>query len=120
MLEYPRDYEEAKVIIKNSVNGPVSKHYKKLNLLRSSLITLLGIGAAATIGIIKKDIAFFGVSLHLFAGISLASLYPIFFRKKVDRAIKNGTYFDGKSEEEIMNIARAHVAEYNKLQGKVK
>ena len=41
MLEYPRDYEEAKVIIKNSVNGPVSKHYKKLNLLRSSLITLL-------------------------------------------------------------------------------
>ena len=118
MLEYPKNYEEAKIIIKNSVGGPVSEHTKKLNILRSTFITLLGIGAAVTLGIVKKDMAFTAASLPFFGAISATSFYPLFFKMKVDKSIKNETYFEGKSEEQIINIARAHVDEYNKIQSR--
>ncbi len=115
-MEKPKNYEEAKMIIKNSVNDNVSKNFYKINYLRAGVVSGLVLGVAATLGIIWKSAMVGFSALPLGAVICFPTLLPIIHQKKVDRRIKNDTYFYGKSEETIMRIANNHVEEYNRLE----
>ncbi len=116
MLEKPKNYEEAKLIIKNSVGDKLTNRYMKLNVLRSSLITLLTIGAATALGVARKS-AMVGLACIPFASvISFGAFLPVIYQKRTEKRIKDDSYFVGKSEETIMRVANQHVDEYNRLE----
>ncbi len=117
MLEKPRNYEEAKIVIKNSINDDLQKYNKSWNKKRSIVITSICAAVAVAIGAAK------GVSVGLasvpFLGVvSLSSLAPFIIRKNVDKEIQSGAYFKDKSEEDIIKIASAYVDQYNDFEKK--
>ncbi len=114
-LEYPKDYEEAKIILKNSVNDDLIKRNRKINIIRSSLIAALSFGASAALGKFTVPTNFY-LTLPIAATASLVGFYPLIAEHKIDKQIKSGKYFEGKTEEEIITSATRYVDEYNKYE----
>ncbi len=116
MQEMPENYEEAKIIIKNSVGSEVEKAYLKKQKLKAIFVTALSFGATAAIGIITKLPLNVLVTLPIAAAFSLHQFLPILFQKKVDKRIENGDYFKKKTEEQVIDIAKKVVNEANEFE----
>ena len=113
MLESPKNYEEAKVIIKNSVGDNYQKHFMRKAALRTAFVSLASFGAAVAVGLISKNQT---AALYMLPGsalISLTTLVPFILQHRTNKRIESGKYFENKTEQEIMNIARTYVSDYN-------
>lgn len=118
MLERPNNYEEAKIIIKNSVDDEYEHRNMKVNALRAGIITAISFGIAGLIGLAtKKPIAFLSM-LPPAIIMSLSGLGPILAQWRTNNRINSGQYFQNKSEEQIINIADDYVEEYNNFMKK--
>ena len=115
MLKEPENYEEAKQIIENSIGDALRIQYRKFNTVRSVIISSLLFGGAAWRAISLKDASLFFFMLPFACMGSLWTLVPFVLEKRTNKLIRNGTFFQDKTETEIIQIARDHVREYNQV-----
>ena len=123
MLQKPETYEEAKKIIEYSAEKTdLIKRNKRIMKLQSGLLTAIGVGTSALLGILTESPEVFVGTLPVAGLISLESIMPYFIYCNNNKKIKNGTYFEGKSEEKIIDLATKYVEGHNELEreGKIK
>lgn len=113
------DYTEAKLVIMDGVD---SKYYKKrlgVARLRALLVATIGAAAATALGFIVGDPVVAVGALPVAEGLMAPLMAPYFISSSARRQVKNGTYFDKKSQSEVIDIANKHLREeeeYNKKQ----
>ena len=112
MLEHPKTYEEARIILKDSANDDYMKHCQKRALLRGGLVTLLCVGAASLVGL-KYGSNMIIDTIPIGSMISLSSFIPYFINKDTQRLKRTEKYIKGKSEEQVISLASHYVDEYN-------
>ena len=112
-MEYPKNYEEAKIIIKGIPNGEYYKSINKTNKKRALLVTGLSFGVSVALGLITGKPSLTYLSLPLAGAASYLSFLPLLVHKMAANKTISGEYFEGKSEEEIMQIAKDYVDGYN-------
>ncbi len=117
-MQYPKDYEEAKMIIKNSTTDDYAKSNNKKNLLRAGIISSLCFASAAAVGLFTGKTNLMIPSMIIAGSLSLTTLFPIISNKSIKNEIDSGRYFEGKSESDIMRIASNYVTEYNSFEKK--
>ena len=116
MLEKPKNYEEAKKIIENTVGDDMQEHKLKVAKLRSLVAVGVGAAAAVTAGVMTEDPTFGAIVLGNAMMIAAPFTFPYFFRKETAKNISNGSYFDDKSEEKIIHAANDYVERYNEFE----
>lgn len=115
MLEKPETYEEAKIIIKNSTTSEMAELNKKLLKIRAGFITAIGLTAATATGIVVNDPLVTIGLMPIFGTISISSIVQYLHYLRNQQKINDDTFFDDKSEEEIMKMAEEYVESYNKF-----
>ena len=123
MLERPENYEEAKKIIEYSAEKTdLIKRNKKIMKLQAGLLTAVGVGISGLLGVMTGSTEVFVGTLPVAGMISIESIIPYFIYCNNNKKIKNGTYFEGKSEEKIIDLATKYVEGHNQLEreGKIK
>lgn len=115
MLEKPETYEEAKIIIKNSTTSEMAELNKKLLKIRAGFITAIGLTAATAAGIVVNDPLVTIGLMPIFGTISISSIVQYLHYLRNQQKINDDTFFDDKSEEEIMKMAEEYVESYNKF-----
>ena len=115
MLEKPETYEEAKIIIKNSTTSEMAELNKKLLKIRAGFITAIGLTAATAAEIVVNDPLVTIGFMPIFGTISLTSIVQYLHYLRNQQKINDDTFFDDKSEEEIMKMAEEYVESYNKF-----
>ncbi len=113
MLEYPKNYEEAKIIIKNGLYDDYTKRVERKNLLRAGLVTALGAGAVYGVNALASKGGTFMFTVPIALTASFVSFLPVIAAYRSKKMLKEGSYFSRLSEEETMQMARHHVDEYN-------
>ena len=120
MLNYPKSYEEAKIILEGSVKSDYFQKQKRLSGLKNLFLTGCAIGAAIGVGVVKNDALLGALTLPNLILLESPLLLPYFLRVSTERKILNGTYFKEHTEEEIMIAAEDYVNRYNKYEEKNK
>ena len=116
MLSKPKNYEEAKIILKNSVGDELRTHNKKVNLIRAGIINTLVVGALVALGVKFNDITVPLAGLPFLGAAGFASFIPIITTHKTDKTLADGSYFKDKSEQQVIDIASRYVDEYNEYE----
>ncbi len=113
-MDYPKNYEEAKkIIIESNNDKDFNNSFLKRNRLREGLVAGLFMGTSVVLGLIQNNPEFITAGLP-FAGIAtLASMIPSAKQLITMKRIKDGSFFEGKSEQEIIDVAKKVVATYN-------
>lgn len=118
MLEKVNKYEEAKKVLKASTYSDYYQHMIKVQKLRAGFIATIGAAVGLVTGLITKSPTI-GIGLAACGGIlSLTSLLPVLGLKITQKDIRNGNYFLGKSEYEIIDTANQFIDESNKYDNK--
>ena len=115
MLEKPKNYEEAKKIIENAPNDDMQAKKMKTVKLRALAAVGVGVAAAISAGVMTEDPSMGAIVLGNSMFFAAPFTLPYFFRQRTKRELRNGTYFDDKSEEEVMKLADEYVDEYNEF-----
>ena len=113
MLEYPKTYEEARIVLKDSAHDDYMQYCQKKTLLRGGLITGISMGVAALFGVVSKSSTAFLAALPLASMISFSGFVPYIVNRNTMRRKESEKLIKGKSEEEVMKIASMYVDEYN-------
>ena len=113
MLEKPENYEEAKKILVDSATDDFNARYKKAFKLRAGLVTAIGLGVAATAGLVTQNPTWTTSMLPAVGVISLTGVMPLITFNKRLKSYKNGKYFEKNSEQRVMEVASTYVDEYN-------
>jgi hypothetical protein len=118
MKEKTNNYEEAKRIIKNSLDEPFFEHSKKVSKLRATFVAALGVSAAIAAGIATNDPSISIASLPLVALVDSPFLIAVYGHTRAKKQMDNGTYFDGMSEEKVIDLANGIVDQSNAYEEK--
>ncbi len=115
MKEKVETYEEAKKVIKDCTEEELVEHnrevYKKRTGLTAAILTSMAVAPG-----IMAETPVATISLLPSVGlVSLISFMPYRNYLKALASIKNGSFFEGKSEEEIINEANEYIDTYNKV-----
>ena len=93
LLKKPENYEEAKIIVRNSSESKFNKAYLNSIRFKAGLIAFVGAAVAVAVGLASRDVVV-GIAIFInFGLISLASLSPLFARKRSMKQIENGSFF---------------------------
>ena len=118
MINKATNYEEAKVIIKNSVNSDLHKKNLKTMKLRATFIAALGTSAAVAAGLLTQTPTLSFLIMPSVAILDSPFLLGVFAHKRAMKRIENGSYFQDKSQEEIIRIANDYANEANSFEQK--
>lgn len=118
MLEKPSNYQEAKKIIEDAIDDDLQTKKMRIAKLRSLLVVSLGVGAAVSVGVLTENPTLGAIALPNAMMLAAPFTIPYFLRKSTNKRIKNGTYFEDKSEAQIMDAAEDYVREYNAYEEK--
>ena len=116
MLEYPKTYEEAKIILKNSLHDDLHKHVMKKNILRGALVTAIAGGVAAGIGLIRGDVGATLAVLPIAVPASILGFAPVIVDMQVKAKVKDGSIFSGRTKQEVIDKAKKYVDTYNEFE----
>ena len=117
MIDYPENYEEAKQIIINSTTDEISEHNKRAYKLRGIFVSAVGVAATLGLSAVTREPAV--LALLPGAGLlGLSSLLSLYGYNKAVGHIQDGSYFEVRSEEEVMESARKYVDTYNDYERK--
>ena len=114
-MEYPKTYEEAKTIIKNSFDDDYNKHLNKKYLLRGGLITALAAGTAISLGAIKGNMTLPLGLLPIVGGASFLSFAPLIEKARIKKRLKNDELFKARREQDVIDEAIRYVDQYNQF-----
>lgn len=116
MLEKPKDFEEAKVLIKSSTTSDYNTAFLNAVKFKAGLVAAVGVGVSFIAGIVTKEPS---VTLAILPNVgifTLTALTPYFKRKSVIKDINNGDLFINVPKSEIMRLANLYVKEYNEFE----
>lgn len=116
MLSEPKDYEEAKKLLMESTDSEYHKRYLMALRLRAALITAVGVAGAFAIGAITNQPEATNAILPNAGLLGIINLLPVLSRKKLLGEIKDGSFFEDKSKEEIIEFAAGYVSDYNNME----
>ena len=111
MTEQVKNYEEAKVIIKNSINDDFSKSQHKAAKLRMLFGSVVSLGAIVGAGLATGSALVAGALVPVCGLINLPFIVTLLLQNKTKKEIQNGTYIERLSEEEAINIANKYSSE---------
>ena len=120
MIEKPKTYEEAKIILKSDEVKQVNKYLKKMAIRRMKLFPALLFASLNLIltapAINMQDPGMIKIALLTSTGtalMGLAGLIPDYIsRKKLEESINDGSYIENNSEEDVIKKAQAFVDDY--------
>ncbi len=115
MLKKPETCKEAVSIIQvcNSDKEYKKPFFRSL-LIKAGCITLALFVIAFIIGAVSRDYTNTLLILPMVCVIGLISLFPYWGLKRTTAQIRNGRFFAGKTESEIMALAERYVDSYNR------
>ena len=115
MKEYVKNYEEAKLVIIDHAEKEIKKEEPKLVQKKRAILTaVIGLGIASACAIIKKQPL---IVPALLPGVALATyipLEPLVKQRKVYNSIKDGSFFNEFSEEDIITQANKYIDQDNR------
>lgn len=112
------DYVEAKLVIIDGVDSKYYKNMLRVSRLRALFAATIGAAAAAAVGIISGDPILSVGAFPIAESLAMPLMVPYFINSSVRRKVLNGSYFDDKSEREIISIANEHINEVNQFEEK--
>jgi hypothetical protein len=118
MIKHTDDYQEAKIIIKNSVNDEFNQKLNKAAKLRALFTSVVGVSAVVATGIVSQDPVITGAMVPVCGMISLPFMLPFFAQKATKKSVESGKYFDDKSQSDIINTANEYADQYNEWEAK--
>ena len=114
MLEHPQTYEEAKRIIQEGVGNEVSQRRRRAERIRMMVYTVLWIVLAIVLGNMMGDYpAGFGITAVVYFFVMFAEAVPHLLALYRRKRIRDGSFFESRSEEEIMKMATDYADAYN-------
>ena len=115
MPEHPQTYEEAKRIVQEGVDNEVAQRRRRSERIRMMVYTVLWIVLAVALGNLMGDYpAGFGSAAFVYFFAMFAEAVPhlhMLYRRK---QVLDGSYFESRSEEEVMKMATDYVDAYNR------
>lgn len=118
MLKKPKNYEEARKILEDSVDDKFTKSVVKVSKLKLLFTSIIGAALLSAVQIFAHDPTITALSIPAVAALCAPGLAPYFVNKSTINQIKNGKYFEKKSPENIMGIADTYVDDYNEYEEK--
>lgn len=118
MLNKTNNYEEAKIILQNSINDDNFKNKIKIARLRALFATGIATVAATAVGITSGDYTLGIAAFPTIEGLLLPVLIPYILLSTTKRRIKHGSYFEDNSMGKIISTANKYVDEYNEFEQK--
>ena len=117
MYSKPDTYEEAKRIIKLcNRDKEYNARFLKRKIIAAVLITAAGVAVAAVVGAMTGDYTNTAMMLPSVGVVGLVSFLPYLGLKRTMREVETETFFRGRSEQEIMELAEAYVLSYNQFE----
>lgn len=112
-MKRAENYEEAKIILQNSVGSEYDKKFSKALRNRAIFNTTAALSFGAAMGLATSSSLAFMAFLPA-TGIVLAlSIVPIIIKNKMNNNIKSGKYFETKSKKDIISEANGYVDQVN-------
>ena len=118
MIKQARNYEEAKIIIQNSVNDDFNQKLNKAAKFRAIFGSIVGVGAIVATGIVSQNPVLTGIMVPICGMTNLPFMVPYFAQKTTKKSVESGEYFRGKSEEELVDIANKYANQYNEYEAR--
>ena len=114
MLEHPQTYEEAKRIIQEAAGNEISRRRRRAERIRMMVYTVLWIVLAIVLGNMMGDYpAGFGITAAVYFFVMFAEVVPHLLALYRRKQIRDGSFFESRSEEEIMKMATGYADAYN-------
>lgn len=120
MLEYPKDYEEAKQILRDGVDGELEQKLLRRDIIRNNVIYLIILGIFVFVTL-RYDNAW--LALGVMPGVlpfTIPWVMLYFIRKRNHRIVKSGEYFQNMTESQVIRNAEHYVDMYNAYEAKKK
>ena len=118
MINHTDDYEEAKVIIKNSIDDDFAKKVNKAAKLRAIFGSVAGIGAVVAAGLVTQNPVFTATMVPICGRASIPFLVPFFSQKSGKKKVESGEFFREHSKEDIINRANSYADQYNEFESR--
>jgi hypothetical protein len=112
-LERPNNYEEAKIILKNTVGSELDKKSNKAMRNRAIFNTAASLSVAGIAGVITGSAITALCALPLTGLVLATSIIPIVLKHTINKKIENGKLFEEKSKKEIIDMANNYVTQVN-------
>lgn len=116
MLKKPKNYEEAKLILKNSATDDYQKKILKVTRLRTIIMSALAAAGLTTLQISFNNPALTAVCVPAAILSLLPHMIPYFLQKKLIRELKSGRFFEDRTDDEIIKIAEDYTDSYNQFE----
>ena len=119
MLEYPETYEEAKRLVRDSLDSDVVQRSRRIQVIRMVVITGVALCATVALARIMEDPASAAIIVAFpFFFAMFAELFPFLLTLRSRSQIRDGSYFEGRPAEEIFAMAHRYVNAYNEYERK--
>ena len=109
-------YEEAKIILKNSVGDKADQLNAKAEILGAGLVTAIPL-IIGSMGVMQGQ----PIAMPCMLAVALTLNFPVLMdtiqRLRTNKKLLDGSYFEDKSEEEIIAIAKEYKEKYEKYFG---
>ena len=118
MLEKPKNYQEARVIIENAVDDDLQTKRLKMAIFRLLLVVGAGVAASVTVGVKTNDLVLGVLAFAVAIIVAAPFTVPVILKRKVKDDVHAGTYFDDLPEDAVIEAATDYVREYNQYEEK--
>ena len=121
MYKEPENYEEAKQILYDSVHNDMFKRQVRITRLRSGVVTAAALGVSYAISQWAGNPGLMSGFTLLSAGLGISNLLPNVGMRKAANSVEDGSFFEEKSEAEVIRLAKNYAKlynEYEKIEGK--
>jgi hypothetical protein len=117
MREHVRDYEEAKIVLKQYADETIqNKENNRVYKLRALWTSLVELGVATAIAGMSKQPLVIPGFIPLIGVTAAACLSPIIVQRIKYNSIKNDSYFKNKKPEDIIRMANTYIDQKNEIE----
>lgn len=103
------NFEDAKIVLKNTSKSDFFKHRLRVNKLRGLFATVISAAAAATVGLVSGN-PVLGMILFPLNEIVIAPVFfPYFLLKKSAKLSQDEEYLNSLGENKVIDIANRQI-----------
>ena len=116
MYNDPKNYIEAKKILNDSVRNDMFQDKVRTTRLRAGVVTALGFGVSYLVGTLTNNPDLVSSLSPTIIGLGLSFLFPNVGMRKAAQSIEDGSFYEGKSQEEVIRLATNYAHKYNEYE----
>ena len=109
-------YEEAKIILKNSVGDEIDKARSKAEKLRAGITTAIPL-SIGVIGAMQGQPIAIPCTLAVALTLDIPILMATLTRLRINKRILDDSFFENKTKQEIIDAATSYKEKYEQIYG---